>query len=292
VQTFDWNDLRYFLAVQRSGTLAAAAGEVGSNATTVGRRVTALEEEVGARLFDRTPDGWVLTQAGADLLGHAERVEREVAAAARAVAGADQRVAGRVRLATTEMLATRFIVPRLPAFHERHPDVTLEVACAARHVSLARREADVLLRLTRPREPDVVARELLRIELSLFAAQRYLDVAGRPADGSLAGHRVVLFHDSAAFALENAWFESRLEGARVVLRSDSVSAVYAAAVAGVGVALLPRGVAEREPGLERLATPEPPEPRTVWQGVHRDLARNARVRAVLTFVTDTVTRLP
>src|SRR5512144_400351 len=97
---YDWNDLRHFLAVHRAGTLAQAAGAVGSNATTVGRRLAALEEQVGARLFDRTPDGWLLTQAGQDLLPYAERLEREAVAAERAVVGADQRASGRVRLAT------------------------------------------------------------------------------------------------------------------------------------------------------------------------------------------------
>jgi DNA-binding transcriptional LysR family regulator len=285
---FDWNDLRYFLAVWRGGTLAAAAGAVGSNATTVGRRVGALEEQIGARLFDRTPDGWALTQAGRDLVLHAERVERETAALERAIVGADQRAAGSVRLATTETLATRFIVPQLARFHEHNPAITLEISCAARSVRLSRREADVALRLTRPREPDVVARELVRIDLALYAARGYVDRAGLPGP-ALAGHRVVLFAATPAFALENEWLEARLDGAHVALRSDSVSSVYAAALAGVGVALLPCLVADEEPALVRLETASPPEPRTVWLGVHRDLLRNARVRAVTEFLHEVVT---
>ena len=288
---FDWNDLRYFLAVQRAGTLAAAAGEVGSNATTVGRRITALETEVGARLFDRTPDGFSLTQAGLDLLPHAERVERETLAALRTVVGADQRSAGRVRLATTEMMATRFLAPHLPSFHARHPEITLELACSIRPMSLSHRDADVSLRLTRPREPDVVARELLRIELSLFAGRAYVAAAGMPErpDTSLAGHRVILFAETPAFALENQWLDPRLDGAVVVLRSDSVSSVYAAALAGVGIALLPSALADAEPALVRIGASTAPEPRTVWQGVHRDLVKNARVRAVTAFLSDVVT---
>jgi DNA-binding transcriptional LysR family regulator len=287
---FDWNDLRYFLAVQRGGTLAAAAAEVGSNATTVGRRVTALEEQVGARLFDRTPEGWLLTQAGRDLLPHAERVEREVQAVARSVAGADQRAEGRVRLATTEVLATRFIAPHLPRFHDRHPDMTLDVTCATRTVDLARREADVALRLSRPREPDVVAKQLARIDLALYAAGNYVarhGVPGRPDEG-LRGHRVILFADTPAFAIENQWLEPRAEAAQIVLRSDSVSSIYAACVAGVGVALLPRSVADAEPQLVRLDTASAPEPRVIWQGVHQDMVKNARVRAVTAFLAEVV----
>jgi DNA-binding transcriptional LysR family regulator len=287
---FDWNDLRYFLAVQRAGTLAAAAGEVGSNATTVGRRITALEEQVGARLFDRTTDGWFLTASGQDLLPHAERVEREAAAVERSVVGADQRTAGLLRLATTEMLATRFLAQHLPRFHERHPEITLVINCSLRALSLGRREADVVLRLTRPREPDVVARELMQIELSLYAARCYVERAGVPArpDVSLAGHRVILFADSPAFALENQWLDGRLDGATTVLRSDSVSSIYAAAVAGAGIALLPSKIADADASLVRIGATTAPEPRTVWQGVHKDLAKNARVRAVSAFLREAV----
>lgn len=287
---FDWNDLRYFLAVQRVGTLAAAAGEVGSNATTVGRRIAALEEQVGARLFDRTTDGWFLTASGRDLLPHAERVEREAAAVERSVVGADQRTAGVLRLATTEMLATRFLAPHLPRFYEEHPEITLVVSCQLHALSLGRREADMVLRLTRPREPDVVARELMQIALSLYASRSYVESCGTPArpDVSLAGHRLILFADTAAFALENRWLDARRDGAAVVVRSDSVSSIYAAAVAGAGIALLPSRTADADPGLVRIGAKTAPEPRTVWQGVHKDMVKNARVRAVTAFLREAV----
>ncbi|MFO0569664.1 MAG: LysR family transcriptional regulator [Polyangiaceae bacterium] len=110
----DWDDLRVFLAVGRRGTLAKAASALGINATTVGRRLEKLEETAGARLFDRTPDGYALTSAGRDLLPRAERMEAEALALERAVRGADQREAGTVRLSVTEMLGTRFIAPHLP----------------------------------------------------------------------------------------------------------------------------------------------------------------------------------
>jgi DNA-binding transcriptional LysR family regulator len=287
---FDWNDLRYFLAVARAQTLAGAAALLKANATTVGRRLQALEEHVGARLFDRTPEGFQLTQAGSDLLPYAEGVERAASAVERTVVGADARLAGRVRLATTETLATRFIAPHLPRLHDAHPELTLEVLCALRSVDLGRREADVALRLTRPRELDVIARPLAQIDLALYAARAYVERHG-PVDGeSLAGHRVVLFAEAPAFAIENEWLAPRLAGARVALRSDSVSAIFSAALAGVGVALLPRRVADEERTLVRFDAASAPAPRTVWQGVHRDLARNARVAAVVAFLAECVAR--
>jgi DNA-binding transcriptional LysR family regulator len=280
----DWNDLRYFLAVLRGGTLAAAGAALGINATTVGRRLTSLEEEIGARLFDRTPDGYVPSHAGRDLAPFAERMEREALAMEREIAGADQRLAGVVRLATTEMLATRFLAPHLPRFHEQHPAIRLEVSGQARSVLLARGDADVSLRLSRPRENDVVVRCLARIHLALYASRAYVAAHGTSLDGG----GVILFAESRAFELENAWLAPRVAGARVVLRSDSVSTIFAACVAGAGIALLPRTVAEREPDLVHLDGDSEPEPREIWQGVHRDVARSARVQAVTRFLAEVV----
>jgi DNA-binding transcriptional LysR family regulator len=286
----DWDDLRYFLAVQRAGTLARAASQLRINATTVGRRLTALEEQIGARLFDRTPEGYLLTPAGRELLPYAERMESEALALERNVAGADQRLAGTVRLSITEMLATRFLAPHLGRFAERYPEISLDLNCTSRSVSLVRHEADIALRLSRPHEENVVARRLSQVELGLYAARAYLDRQGLPEDAerSLRGHQVLLFADSRAFTIENKWLEARLDGAHVALRSDSVSSVYAAAVAGLGIALMPRLVADVEPVLCRIATRSSPEPRVIWQAVHADLQRSARIQAVLRFLVDVV----
>ena len=284
----DWDDLRYFLAIQRSGTLARAASVLGINATTVGRRLTALEERVNARLFDRTPEGYVLTSAGHDLLPRAERMEEEALALEREVLGADQRPAGSVRVTATEMIGTRFIMPHVPRFRAQHPLIALELECSNRTVSLTRREADIALRLARPREENVVTRKLADIPLALYAAPSYLEKQGTPEDpdATLRDHELVLFAASRLFRVENEWFAPRLEGARIALRSDSVSSIYAATVAGVGIALLPRAAADRDPALCRIPTTSAPEPRVIWQTVHADLQRSARVRAVLNFLTE------
>jgi DNA-binding transcriptional LysR family regulator len=287
----DWDDLRVLLAIHRSGSLAAAGASLGINPTTVGRRLASLEERAETRLFDRTPGGYALTAAGRDILPRAERMEAEALAAEREIAGADQRVAGVVRVTVTEMLATRFVVPHLPRLAARHPGLTLDLWCTNAIVSLARREADIALRLARPREPDVIGRELAAIELALYASAGYLEARGRPADpeASLAGHDVLGFAATPPFGIENAWFDPRVAGARVVLRSDSVSSIYAATVAGLGIALLPRAVAESDRRLARLATATSPAPRIIWQAVHRDLRGSARVRAVTEFFAEILT---
>lgn len=284
----DWDDLRYFLAVHRAGTLARAAAVLGINATTVGRRLSDLEQSAATRLFDRTPDGYVLTPAGRDLLPRAERMEAEAIAVEREVVGADQRIEGRVRVTATEMIATRFIAPHLRRFHGAHPAVLLELECTNRKVSLSRREADIALRLARPKEDNVVTRRLASIELALYASPSYLERRGTPRDAerSLEGHSVVLFADSRLFSVENHWFESRIGGATIALRSDSVSSIYSSTVSGLGIALLPRAVADSDPSLCRIATDTAPEPRVIWEAVHEDLRNSARVRAVVDFLRD------
>ena len=282
----DWDDLRYFLAVERAGTLAGAASALGINATTVSRRLGALEERIGGKLFDRTPDGFAPTAAGLRLVAHAQRMESEALAIERELSGSDEKLAGAVRVTATEMLATRFVAPQLAPFRALYPDITLELRCTHEVVSLARREADIALRLSRPREDDVVCKRLSDIPLRLYASREYIDAHGAPADAerALAGHHVLMFASTRHFALENAWMEPRCDGARVILRSDSTSSLYSACVAGLGVALLPEAVAENDPALSRIPTRTAPVPRVIWRAVHRDLKRAARIRAVMQFL--------
>lgn len=286
----DWDDLRTFLAIHRTGSLAGAAASLGINPTTVGRRLAALEERAEARLFDRTPDGYLLTAVGRDILPRAQRMEAEALGVEREIARADQRVAGVVRVTATEMLATRFIMPHLPRLAARYPEVALDLQCTNASVSLARREADIAIRLARPREPDVVVRKLAAVELALYASPAYVAARGRPAapeqPGGLAGHTVLGFAATPMFRLENAWFDLRAEGAQIVLRSDSVSSIYAATVAGLGIGLLPIAVADADPSLVRLPTETGPEPRVIWQAVHVDLKATARIRAVMEFLAE------
>jgi DNA-binding transcriptional LysR family regulator len=281
---FDWDDVRFFLAVGREGNLVRAAAALGLDATTVGRRIGSLERELGARLFDRSARGFTLTAAGQRLLPRAQGMEREALALDLDLAGEDQKLEGRVRLTSTEMIATRFIAPFLTRFHERYPGIRLDLWCTNRDVDLGRREADIALRLSRPRQDDIVVKKLLSIELGLYASEGYVAHRGMPRPGALAGHRFVLFADTRPFQRENAWLERHVGQGEVVLRSDSVSSLMSAALGGLGIALLPCHVAERTAGLVRTPLEGSPEPRVVWQAVHRDLQAAARIRAVLEFL--------
>lgn len=291
---FEWNDLRCLLAVHRHGTLSAAGAALRVNPTTVGRRVTALQEDLGATLFERQGRSYVLNDAGRRLLAHATQMEDAAYALSRAVSGEDQRLAGTVRISMTEMLATRFIAPYLYRFSQAYPEIDLEVVTSAGNANLEKREADVALRLTRPEGEHLAIRRLLQVDLGLYAGKRYLQRAGSPpAPGdSFAGHEMLGFTRVRGFRRENDWLDQHLPDARVALRASSVSSVFAAAVGGMGIALLPRIVADPEPWLVEVAPAQGLEQREVWQVVHRDLRHAARIRAVLDFLAEVLKAPP
>jgi DNA-binding transcriptional LysR family regulator len=191
----------------------------------------------------------------------------------------------------TEMITTRFVAPHVTVLRKKYPELTVDFHSSHEAVSLTRREADIALRLARPSEPDVIARKLAPIPLSLYAAKSYLAEHGPPSDPerTLAGHSVLCFAATRHFASENGWMMPRAEGAQLAMRSDSVSSLFAACLAGVGIALLPRAVADAESTLVRIPTATRPEPRLIWRAVHRDLSDTARIRAVIDFLEELLT---
>src|SRR5512146_1243587 len=167
----DWGDLRFFLELSRSGSLSGAARRLKVDRNTVGRRVASLEEALGLALFERGPQGWTRTAAGDELAALASRVEENVLALARHADAADRDMAGTVRLTTATHICAQLLVPSLPLLHERHPRLLLEVAVDQRIFDLTRREADLALRLGRPREAGLVMRKLGDLAYGLYAAR-------------------------------------------------------------------------------------------------------------------------
>jgi len=264
----DWEDLRVFVALARAGSLSAAARALKVSHATVGRRVAALEDALGRALFDRRADGYALTAEGAAVLELAAGMDERALAILRR-AGRDAGLTGTVRLTATESLAERFLIPRLAAFRRRHPGIDLEVLSDPRSLSLAKREADVAVRLARPQAGELVTRRLAAIAYGVYAAP----------DGDASAW--VGYDDSYAHLPEAQWLARHATGARVALRANSLPAQIAAVRAGFGKALLPRWFAEEEGGLLPLPPPAPPPVREAWLVVHRDLKDVPRVRALI-----------
>lgn len=287
----NWDDLRYFLAIAREGSLAAAARTLRVDATTVGRRLAALEEELGTRLFDRMPAGFVVTAAGRNIRMAVEEMEASVLAVERKASGDDARLEGVVRITTTEAFAVSTLLPRFAPFRERHPGIEVQVLTDYAALDLAKREADIAVRLTRPKEDTLVARKVGEIAIAPYAAERYLARRGLPDPATgLAGHDVIGYADAAAKWPEARWLGEVATSARVAVRCNSLLSVVAAAGSGVGIGVMPCFMGDREPGLRRLMPPIPSLRRDIWLVVHRDLQHNARVRAVLHFLAELIQR--
>ncbi|MDY7232236.1 LysR family transcriptional regulator [Hyalangium rubrum] len=287
----NWDDLRYFLAIAREGSLASAARTLRVDATTVGRRLAALEEELGTRLFDRMPAGFVPTAAGRNIRASVEEMESTALAVERKASGEDARLEGTVRITTTEAFAVRTLLPLFGPFRERHPGIEVQFLTDYGALDLARREADIAVRLTRPQEDTLVARKVGEIAIAPYAAERYLARRGLPDPATgFAGHELIGYADAAAKWPEARWMNEVATSARVAVRCNSLLSVVAAAGAGVGLGLMPCFMGDREPGLRRLMPPVASLRRDIWLVVHRDLQHNARVRAVLHFLAELIQR--
>jgi DNA-binding transcriptional LysR family regulator len=282
-----WDDWRVFLAVARTGSHAGAGKALGVAATTIGRRLAALEAEVGARLFDRTPTGLVPTEAGRAVRGRAVRVEEELAAALRELGGADARVEGSLRVTAGDGFIHYVLVPRLGELRRRHPGLVLDLRADNRVVDLSRREADVAVRLARPTEASLVARRLGPMGFALYAAEAYLERRGAPrALGELAEHELVGFDAAFDHLPQVKWLARHAPGVRWTLRATTTTAQVLACAEGQGIALLPTFVEAREPRLRRVLPKVAGPVRDTFLVTHADLRTNARVAAFVTWMLE------
>jgi DNA-binding transcriptional LysR family regulator len=283
----DWGHLRFFLELSRTGSLSRAAQRLGVDRNTVARRVAALEEDLGLTLFERGPQGWTRTSAGDELAQLASNVEEDVLALARHAEARDRALAGGVRLTTSSHLAAHLLVPEVPALRERHPGLVLEIVADQRPFDLTRREADLALRMGRPRDGGLVTRKLSDVAYSLYAREEH--PAARRGKADFSADDFVGLDETHARSPQERWLARIGPGRRVVFRTNSTASLVEAVLRGVGVGVLPCYVAERHDGLVRIDGPEPLH-HELWLLVHGDLRRSPRVKAVIEWVDALVAR--
>ncbi len=273
-----WEDVRYFLALAREGSLSRAARRLQVEHSTVGRRVETLEFALGLRLFDRLPRGWPVTGEGENLAGFAEKMEAEAFSFQRAAVGAGA-VRGTVRVSIAPTVASLFLVPRIAEMRERWSGIELEVAGEVRDVNLSRREADVAVRTRRPREPGLVVRSLGKIGYGLYAKAGY-------ALRDEAQWEFLGFDESLRHIPHQRWLE-QLAGTRpFALRSNDQIALHGAARAGLGICCLPHYQVSNDPLLAPVPSSTQAPPLEVWLVLHKDVRRSPRVRTVADLVTE------
>jgi DNA-binding transcriptional LysR family regulator len=268
-----WDELRFLLAVCRSGTLSAAARALGCSQPTVSRRMSLLARRHGAALFETLGGRYVPTPTGRALAERAARIEGEILALASEVDHLGSRPDGRVRVTAPEGFGLVVIAPRLEEFRREHPGIDLVLAAEAQVADLSRREADLALRFMRPTQRNLVIRRVGTYASALYASASYLDAHPRAASGS--PEDVVMLHESMDQSPESVWLRQRFPRAAIRVRARSTLAVRAAIVAGVGAGVLPDYLAG-DPVLRRIAPAE--VRREAFVVFHRALRGSARVR--------------
>jgi DNA-binding transcriptional LysR family regulator len=291
ISMLNWDDLRLFLAASRDRSFVAAGRRMQIDQTTVARRLAALEATIGSSLFHRSPRGITLTEAGVSLVIHAEKIEAEVMVASARLEEREGEITGTVRLATPEAFGTFLVAPNATTLHTRHPDLQLELVPESRAVSLSLREADLAVVLNRPPRGRLVARKLTDYRLGLYGAGDY--IAAHPAIDDLnaaRAHPFVWYIDEMIDIPELRYFDQIVAGSATAFRSSSIAAQHEAVANGLGLGILHAFAADADRRLVRVLPQTVQVARSYWLVVHKEQQRLPRVRAVIDFIIDVVTR--
>ncbi len=288
-QKLDWDDLKIALAIGRAGSLSGAARRLGVNHATVFRRLKAMEEKIGVRLFEKLPDGYAPTPAGEEAIAVAGGFEEGVTALERRIVGRDLAPSGTVRLTTVSELLIDILPPMIASFHRRHPGIRLDVIADPGQANLSRRDADVAIRFTSTPPETLVGRRIALAKAAVYASTRYLEERG--PIGALADERWIGFDDSLAHLGSARWLDALLAGRQPVAGSNVMLGVRQLVAAGLGLGILPCLEGDTVPGLVRVKEPEPDWHTEVWLLTHPDLRQTARVRAVMDHFGEELTKL-
>ncbi|WP_392887708.1 LysR family transcriptional regulator [Pseudomonas migulae] len=278
----DWDDLRFFLAIARAGSLGAAAKQLGVSHPTVGRRLQALEQASGQAFFRRTSEGLVPTAIGEGILCLAEEMESSALAIARRIDGSDEQPEGILRISSADWFAGYVLAPVLSELVRRYPAVIPEVIAGQRLSDLTRREADIAFRIVPFDQPDIVQRRLMTMPYGLYTS------AAEPFEPGVdgAGCRLILMNTAQAYYPDVLWLQSMLPAARTVFTSSSRTVQAQMCARGLGLAVLPRLLGDQLPALTRIELSEAPPSRDIWMGYHQDMRRLDRLRALAELASD------
>ncbi len=271
----------------RDGSLSAAARDLGVSQPTLSRRIAALEESLAVELFRRSPQGLELTEAGEALIEPAREMERGAQSVELAMTGRDRALAGLVRITATDGIAVEWLTPALAKFRERYPGIAFEIIIRLNAVDMLRREADIAIRLGRPRQAELTARRVGELVLGLYASRVYVDAHGLPRNaGELADHLAVGFDEGDLYTGTGGFVDQLIGPARVVYRANTMPGQLAAIRAGFGIGGQACFIANRDPSLVRVLPEEAELRAELWLVTHPGLRRSARIRATYDFLAE------
>lgn len=284
----NWDDVRIFLAVARTGQILAASKRLGLNHATLSRRLTSLEEALKTRLFIRRTNGCELTAEGAVFLASAERMETEMLAAQANLGHTDTAIAGTVRVGAPDGFGVSFLAPRMGRLIERHPALKIQLVPVPRSFSLSQREADIAITLERPEQGRLVSSKLTDYTLGLYASGDYLAQRGKPEDvDALKAHPRIGY-------VEDLIFTASLNFSGEVMRSWDAGFEISTAIgqteavrSGAGIGILHDYIARQYQELVRIL-PQVSIRRAYWTTYHESARDLVRVRSVIDFLQELV----
>lgn len=272
------------LALSRHHRLTTAAKHLDATHTTVARRLKAFERQLGVRLFDQTPEGYVPTDAGQDVVAVAEKVEADLLALEARVLGGDERLQGKLRVTTMDVLF-RAHHSAFTSFTARYPGVELTIAASDREASLTRREADVALRMTKAPPPNLVGRKVGHIDFAVYASKSLVARQGRKA--TYADYPWIHWDERLEATWLDGWLSANAPKAPIALRVDFSSlGLHEAIAAGVGVHFLACYDGDADPRLQRIGRVDTTFRRDLWLLTLPELRHTSRIRAFMTHVAD------
>jgi len=295
--SFDWNQVRSFLATVEEGSFSGAARALKTTQPTIGRQISGLEEALGITLFERTVRGPNLTEAGRDILDHVRLMGETATLISTVAAGQSQDVKGEVSVTGTDLMSSVILPGLLGDLREAAPGIHLRIVAANDIQNLMQREADIAIRHVRPTQSDLIARHIGDFRANLYAASTYLDKAGRPrsaravADLSFIGNPD---SDQLLTILQDKGIPVRSEN--FTMSSESSVVQWELVKAGHGVTFMPEFLGEATPGIEKVVPDLPSLEFPVWLVTHRELRTSRRIRFVFDLLarglTDAVRTIP
>lgn len=290
---FDWNDLRFFIAVARHGSTLAAARNLRTSQTTVARRIAALEGAIGLPLFEKRQAGYSLTPAGHDLLARAEQVEASASGFAEAAGAHSRTLKGTVKVTTEEVYAITLLTPMLRELHDQHPDIVIELDTSQQVRDLGAGEADISLRSTKSKHQPagLVGRRLCVDDWSLYCSRDYAARHGVPGNlDELKKHPFIGGGGGNLWIHYQAWLQTLGLENNVAMHHATSGGLLSGVRSGFGIATLPCVVADSDPDLVRCVPPRPDHGRVLWLFTHDRVRHTPRVRAVVDFLYERLSR--
>ena len=279
VGIMNWDDIKIFLAIAETGSVRKAADKLNVNHTTVYRRITAFEDQINARLFDREPTGFFLTLAGEEMLKTAKKIEAEVAGVDRKIVGTDSKMRGIIRVTIPPLFSKTILIEEFAKFCELYPEIELELLYSYEIVDLNAREADVALRITNDPPENLVGRKLLKLGKAIYVSKKLwqkINDKHCPIEPTWIGSKEKTIQDTF---IKNSMFPN----ARVVHKITDFDAIYAAVKAGMGIAALSCMFGDSDKSLMRLPPGKTVPLHDIWILTHEDLRHTVKIRTFMEF---------